>query len=156
MSIGKNNPSSRYTVGYGKPPKAHQFKKGRSGNPAGRPVGSKNLKIDLMEELSELMRIREGGKHRRVTKQRALIKTMVARGLGGNDRAAAKVIDLYLRVSGIDLEAAEAGVPLTNEERDVMEVLERRLQARLEQRTKPGASEPVPGTDPKIDRGESR
>ena len=29
-----------YKVGYGKPPAAHRFKKGRSGNPAGRRVRS--------------------------------------------------------------------------------------------------------------------
>ncbi|MEM9435268.1 MAG: DUF5681 domain-containing protein [Pseudomonadota bacterium] len=33
---------STYDVGYGKPPTANQFKPGQSGNPKGRPKGSKN------------------------------------------------------------------------------------------------------------------
>lgn len=33
----KNNPTGHYKVGYGKPPKHTQFKKGQSGNPEGRP-----------------------------------------------------------------------------------------------------------------------
>jgi Family of unknown function (DUF5681) len=34
---------SGYKVGYGKPPKTTRFKKGKSGNPGGRPKGSLNL-----------------------------------------------------------------------------------------------------------------
>lgn len=33
-----------YEVGYGKPPSDKQFKKGQSGNPMGRPKGSRNKK----------------------------------------------------------------------------------------------------------------
>lgn len=31
-----------YEIGYGKPPKEYQFKKGQSGNKKGRPKNSKN------------------------------------------------------------------------------------------------------------------
>ncbi len=47
----------RYDVGYGKPPKEKQFKQGRSGNPKGRPRGSKNKNPGY--EASELIRIFE-------------------------------------------------------------------------------------------------
>ena len=126
-----NNPAGDYEVGHGKPPKEHQFPKGTSGNPKGRPKGAKSLKTDLLEELGETMKVREGDREHRISKQRALIKIQVARALKGNDRAAAKIIDLYLKVIGLDHDAADADLPLTEDERAVVAKLEDRLRRRL-------------------------
>jgi Family of unknown function (DUF5681) len=89
---------SEYKVGYGKPPKAGQFKRGRSGNPKGRPKGSLKLATDLAAELNEQITVREDGKARRVSKQRALIKSLMAKALQGDVRANAAVLALYARV----------------------------------------------------------
>jgi hypothetical protein len=86
-------------VGYGKPPKSGQFKPGKSGNPKGRPKGSLNLATDLAEELSEKISVREDGQARRVSKQRALIKSLMAKALQGDVRANATILALYARVS---------------------------------------------------------
>jgi len=117
-------------VGYGKPPKKHRFKKGQSGNPRGRPNGTKNLKTDLTEELGEQIALIEGGKKQRISKQRALIKSLVARAIKGNDRAAAKILDLYLRVVGVEDDASDASAELTDDERAVMKSLEERIRRR--------------------------
>ena len=127
----KIKPAGDYEVGFGKPPKEHQFSKGTSGNLKGRPKGAKSLKTDLLEELGEKMKIREGDREHRISKQRALIKIQVARALKGNDRAAAKIIDLYLKVIGLDHDAADADLPLTEDERAVIEKLEERLRRRM-------------------------
>src|SRR4029078_572057 len=94
----------RYKVGYGRPPRTKQFKPGKSGNPKGRPKGSLNLVNDLAAELSELITVREDGRARRISKQRALIKSLLAKGIQGEVRAAAAVLALYARVNveGID------------------------------------------------------
>ena len=126
----KKKPTGDYPVGYCRPPKEHRIKKGERKNPKGRGKGTKNLKTDLLEELGEMMKVREGGRERRISKQRALIKTQVARALKGNDRAAAKIIDLYLRVTGLDDDAADANLPLNEDERAVFEKLEERLRRR--------------------------
>ena len=78
-----------YKVGYGKPPRKTQFKRGRSGNPKGRPKGSRNLATDLASELGEQITVREDGHSRRISKQRALIKSLMARALQGDVRATA-------------------------------------------------------------------
>ena len=88
MADGKH-----YEVGYGKPPTHTRFEKGRSGNPRGRPKGARNLETDLAEELGERIRIREDGRDRRVSKQRAMIKALVARAMKGDTRAATALFD---------------------------------------------------------------
>ena len=87
-----------YKVGYGKPPKARQFKRGKSGNPKGRPKGSLNLATDLTAELGEHITVREDGRSRKVSKQRALIKSLMAKALQGDVRAMTSLLALYARV----------------------------------------------------------
>src|SRR5215207_5785129 len=66
------------SVGYGRPPKATRFAKGTSGNPSGRPRGSRDLRADLQDELAELISVNdEAGGPQRITKQRALVKAIV-------------------------------------------------------------------------------
>ena len=105
---------SDYKVGYRKPPKSGQFKRGKSGNRKGRPKGSLKLANDLAAELSEQITVREDGKARRVSKQRALIKSLMAKALQGDVRANAAVLALYARVI-TDLPDEEDNVVEENE-----------------------------------------
>jgi len=59
---------SDYKVGYKKPPLHARFKKGQSGNPRGRPKGSKNFSTLLAEALNERVVITEDGRRRRISK----------------------------------------------------------------------------------------
>ena len=114
-----------YKIGYGKPPKASQFKPGRSGNPEGRRKGSLNLVTDLSAELGEKITVREAGRPRRVSKQRALIKSLMAKALQGDVRASGVVLALYARV-GIDA-AGDATESINADELDIL----RRFAPRL-------------------------
>ena len=88
--------SDDYEVGFGRPPKHTQFKPGESGNPKGRPKGTKNLATDLSEELAEKIVVNEGGKQLKISKQRAMIKSLLAKALKGDTRAATVLLKLLI------------------------------------------------------------
>ncbi len=84
-------------IGYGKPPVATQFSKGKSGNPKGRPRKhpDPNLKRqhttsivdDLRNELQQVTIITEAGKTKKITKQQAFVKSLVTLAIKGNSKA---------------------------------------------------------------------
>ena len=126
--------SSKYEVGYGKPPKHSRFRKGRSGNPSGRPKGTKNLRTDLHEELNEKIAIREGASERQISKQRALVKSLLAQAIKGDTRASSVLVNMILRVLGAEPEAPDES-PLSAEEREILKTLERRLERTTQTRS---------------------
>ncbi len=117
-----------YQVGYRKPPKHTRFKPGQSGNPRGRPKGTNNLKTDLMEELGEKIAIREGDQSRRISKQRAVVKTLVARTLKGDARAATLLTSMMMRLLETGEGAPAVAEPLLDDERDILGAFEDRVK----------------------------
>ena len=81
-------------VGYGRPPKATRFKKGRSGNPKGRPKGSFNVTTIFAKTLRERVVINENGRRKTVTKLEAALKQLVNKGANGDTRALRLLLDL--------------------------------------------------------------
>jgi uncharacterized 2Fe-2S/4Fe-4S cluster protein (DUF4445 family) len=63
---------SPYEVGYGKPPKANQFRKGRTGNPRGKR-GGENITSAFKRIVSKRVKINDGDKIRTVTLAEAVI-----------------------------------------------------------------------------------
>jgi hypothetical protein len=64
---------SPYEVGYGKPPKANQFRRGRTGNPRGKRQGEENTISAFKRIVSKRVKIKDGEKIRTVTLAEAVI-----------------------------------------------------------------------------------
>jgi uncharacterized protein DUF5681 len=116
-----------YEIGHGKPPATSQFKKGKSGNAKGRPKGTRNLKTDLTQELQEKILVREGDRPVRISKQRAIVKTLVAKTLKGDARITNTFVNLLLRALDLEGAAVATDEPLTADEQEALAVLEERL-----------------------------
>lgn len=74
-------------VGFGRPPRATQFKPGRSGNPRGRPRGAKARRTIVEELASELHWVTEGGQQRQRTTLELIILHLRAKAVSGDLKA---------------------------------------------------------------------
>ena len=118
-----------YEVGYCKPSKAAQFKKGISGNPLGRPKRKLNLIKVLQQTLNETVVIEEKGKKRMVTHLEAAIRRLVKSATAGDMNA-------FRALSALTLAAENAALPetsadLAEQDRKVLEGLAQLMQNHL-------------------------
>jgi hypothetical protein len=109
-SRATTNGGQTYTVGYGRPPKATQFQSGRSGNPKGRPKGSRSVLAKLREVYTDKVSINDGQKRRRVSRIEALLLKQWQRGVQGNERATQAAIK-NAEAFGVLYEAAPETLP---------------------------------------------
>jgi len=78
MKRSKRRPRSQpYKTGYKRPPRDAQFKPGQSGNPKGRPKGSRRLVDDLQRELARLITIDESNPTKKLRIREVITKQLV-------------------------------------------------------------------------------
>ena len=85
MTMTKVGDNRDYEVGYGKPPENTRWQKGESGNPKGRPKGSKSFATVLEEELNRKIAVTQKGKTKRITFKRAIARQAVQTALVDKD-----------------------------------------------------------------------
>ncbi len=84
-------------VGYCSPPVATRFKPGQSGNPRGRPPGSKSVTGSFNRIMAEQVAVREGERVRFISKTEALMRSMIQKAMQGDPRAVDTVLNLALQ-----------------------------------------------------------
>jgi hypothetical protein len=121
------DPARDYDVGYGKPPLHSRFKKGFSGNPRGRPSGSKNISTLVQEALDEPVIVTEEGGRRKITKRQAMVTQLVNRSAKADLRALKILLDMLRDIEGQTEPAASGAAEFTEADEKVIEQLGERL-----------------------------
>jgi Family of unknown function (DUF5681) len=111
-------------VGYSRPPRAHQFKPGQSGNPKGRPKGAKNESTILREIFERKIASRSGTRLRRITILEGILLRITEDSLKGNTKSAAFLLNRYAAMVSGELQPHE----LSDDDREVFEAFSRRLK----------------------------
>jgi hypothetical protein len=112
-------------VGYRRPPVNRQFKPGQSGNPKGRPKGSKNFATAFAEALSKPIKVRDrnNGKIRTLTKLDVMIEAITNKAMAGDPKAFATVIQLA--------DKFQVFKALTQSNSDIVASLKAKIEGRL-------------------------
>jgi hypothetical protein len=121
-----SNEELPYEIGYGKPPSESRFQMGASGNPKGRPKGSKNLATIVLKESRQKVRINSSRGTRTVTKAEATVMQFANKSIQGDLRAGCEFINLIERSE----ESANSGtgsLQISDLDRQVLENLFRRM-----------------------------
>jgi Family of unknown function (DUF5681) len=90
MRSRKGSGSSKKEIGYRRPPRATQFKKGESGNPRGRPKGSRNIGKVLLDVTGQKIAVTENGRTRRMPALEVMLRRLASDAIK-NDQGALKL-----------------------------------------------------------------
>jgi hypothetical protein len=114
------------TVGYGRPPREHRFQPGQSGNPRGRPKGSRNVATIIAEVLSRRIRTKIDGQPQRILPTEALVHVVLRKALAG-DRHAWETVFRWIEDSEAAKTRRDAIISLDDKETAILE----RMRARF-------------------------
>jgi hypothetical protein len=117
-----------YEVGYRKPPRSTQFRKGVSGNPTGRPKGSKSVGAILNAIARKKITVTSNGRTQKVTMLEAIMMQLTNRAAGGDLKAIREVLGAFRLFVNSDV-VLESGVDLNEHDAAVMKNLAKRLNA---------------------------
>jgi Family of unknown function (DUF5681) len=112
----------------GNPPKDTRFKPGQSGNPQGRPKGSKNLSTLMMEAARDQVSANIGGKTQRISKIQATTMQLATKAASGDNAAIAKFLAWVDEIETRSAAAKPAQFPLSEVDVEVLRAAYERMK----------------------------
>ena len=103
--MSERTKAGRDPVGYGRPPRATQFKPGTSGNPKGRPKGARSVGAILQEVTQQRVTVTENGRTRRLPALEVMLRRLMNDAMRGEHNALKLLLSLSDRYS----ESPESG-----------------------------------------------
>ena len=114
--------------GYKNPPKHSRFQKGGSGNPAGRPKGSKNTLKLLDAVLEQKIKIQQEGKTISITKKQAMLMQLVNAAVKGEIKAIAALFPYMMQLDMKEEQSLETSKLSLKDEEILQQFLEENKQ----------------------------
>ena len=119
---------SNYEVGYGKPPRHSRFEPGKSGNPRGRPPGSKNLSSLLKKALDEPVIVVENNRRRRIAKREAIVTQFVNQSAKGDLKATQLLLSMLRDLESRAEPSSADADKITEADQQIIERIKARLR----------------------------
>jgi hypothetical protein len=110
-------------VGHRHPPRATRFKPGESGNPKGRPKGTRPVGSMLRDIIQQKVAVTEGGKTRRLSAREVMFRRLANDAMRSDQKAIKLLLSLVDRYS----ESPEAKIELNEMLAEDEEILARYL-----------------------------
>ena len=109
-----NGKSAPYQVGYGRPPRHTQFRKGRSGNPGGRPSRKRveRMKALALQEAYRAIAVKEGDRMVPLTAVAAVLRSQIELAARGNLQAQRDILAMIRTIEKENEVAAEIAAVL--------------------------------------------
>jgi Family of unknown function (DUF5681) len=113
-----------YRIGKGQPPREHCFPKGVSGNPKGRPKGSKNMSTIMKGVLNTRIDTVKNGKRTTVTVKEAAGLKLAKKALDGDFRS---IVEVLRHAVALDQELAAIPSQTSTADADIIKVFAQRV-----------------------------